>query len=151
MQNILSKSVAQEFIDRINSLTSTTNPKWGKMNVAQMLAHCSVAYEMVYDEEKFQPVGTVKRFFLKAFVKNQVVGSKPYPKNGRTAPEFKITENRDFEVERKRLIDYVKKTADLGASYFDGKENRSFGKLSKEEWNMLFAKHLDHHLRQFGV
>lgn len=48
-------------------------------------------------------------------------------------------------------MDYIKKTADLGESYFDGKENRSFGKLTKEEWNTLFAKHLDHHLRQFGV
>lgn len=63
MQNILSKPIAQEFIDRINNLTSMTIPEWGKMNVAQMLAHCSVAYEMVYDEAKFPPVGAVKRFF----------------------------------------------------------------------------------------
>jgi hypothetical protein len=49
------------------------------------------------------------------------------------------------------LINYIKRTADLGESHFDGKESRSFGKLNITEWNNMFYKHLDHHLSQFGV
>ena len=39
----------------------------------------------------------------------------------------------------------------LGEEYFDGKENISFGKLTKNQWNILFSKHLDHHFNQFGI
>ncbi|MCJ8164098.1 hypothetical protein MKJ04_04535 [Pontibacter sp. E15-1] len=30
-------------------------------------------------------------------------------------------------------------------------ESHSFGRLSSQEWNNMFYKHLDHHLSQFGV
>ena len=44
LPNIFEKSVADEVIARINNLTPATQPGWGKMNVAQMLAHCNVTY-----------------------------------------------------------------------------------------------------------
>ncbi|MDZ7604070.1 MAG: hypothetical protein U5K79_00455 [Cyclobacteriaceae bacterium] len=49
------------------------------------------------------------------------------------------------------MIAYIKKTQELGADYFDGRASHSFGKLTRTEWNNMFAKHLDHHLGQFGV
>ena len=73
------------------------------------------------------------------------------PKNGRTAPVFVIADERSFETEKNRLVDYIEKTQQLGASHFDQKESHSFGALSTQEWNILFSKHLDHHLQQFGV
>ncbi|TCI90666.1 DUF1569 domain-containing protein [Tenacibaculum sp. M341] len=150
MKNIFTKEVTNEVIDRINSLTSQTQPTWGKMNVAQMMAHCSVAYEGVYTDKHAKPNMFLK-FILKSFIKKAVVSEKPYPKNGKTAPQFLITDERNFEEEKKKLIDYLLKTQELGESYFDGKESHSFGKLTKNEWNNLFYKHLDHHLTQFGV
>ena len=88
---------------------------------------------------------------LKSFVKQGVVGPKPYPRNSRTAPVFVIADERDFAKEKQRLTDFLIKTQTLGAAHFDGKESPSFGALTKEEWNTLFYKHLDHHLTQFGV
>lgn len=150
MKNIFNKKVSDEVINRINSLTAETKPHWGKMNVAQMLAHCNVTYEMVYDENIPKPTG-FKKFLLKLFVKNIVVGDKPYKKNSRTAPEFLITGDKNFEKEKVRLIDHINKTQKLAATYFDSRESHSFGKLSDDEWNNMFYKHLDHHLTQFGV
>jgi hypothetical protein len=49
MKNIFDRSVVNELTARINRLTPTTAPQWGKMTVDQMLAHCNVSYEMVYD------------------------------------------------------------------------------------------------------
>ena len=72
-------------------------------------------------------------------------------KNSRTAPAFLIANERDFEIEKKRLIDHLTKTQELGEDYFDNKESHSFGPLTKTEWNNLFYKHLNHHLEQFGV
>ena len=150
MKNIFHPQITHELIDRINELTAETTPRWGIMRVDQMLAHCSVAYEMAYTD-KYPKPNAFMRFILKAFVKNSVVGENPYPRNGRTAPAFIIEERRDFETEKVLLIGYLEKTRDLGISYFEGKESLSFGALTAEEWNTLFYKHLDHHLTQFGV
>jgi hypothetical protein len=150
MKSAFKQSDVQEQIARINNLTPSTVPQWGKMDVAQMLAHCCVAYEMTYTD-KYPKPGGFKKFMLKLFVKNAVVGPAPYKKNGQTAPEFKITGSRDFAVEKQRLVDYLQKTLNLGEQHFEGKESHSFGALKANEWNTMFVKHLDHHLTQFGV
>ena len=150
MNNIFQAEIANEVIDRINHLKPGSQPLWGKMNVAQMLAHCNVTYEMIYDNNHKKP-NPFMRFILKLFVKDTVVGPKPYKKNSQTAPAFLIKDERDFDKEKNRLIAYIKKTQELGAGYFDNKESLSFGKLSEREWNVMFYKHLDHHLGQFGV
>ncbi len=148
--NIFDQTQTQLIIDRINNLKSDSQAQWGKMSVGQMLAHCNVTYEMVYDNIHDKPNAFLK-FILKAFVKKKVVGPASYPKKGQTAPQFLIKETKNFDTEKERLINYLLKTQQLGASHFDGKESHSFGKLSIEEWNNLFFKHLDHHLKQFNV
>ncbi len=150
MLNVFEKSAVNKYIERINGLTNSTRPLWGKMSVGQMLAHLNVAYEMVYTDKHPEP-GAFKRWFVTLVAKKAVVGPKPYPRNSRTAPEFLITTERDFDNEKQRLVDYLTKTLELGAAHFDGKESHSFGALTKDEWNVLFSKHLDHHLTQFGV
>jgi hypothetical protein len=150
MKNIFTEAVATETVNRISKLTPESKALWGKMSVAQMLAHCNVTYELVYDN--IHPkAGGFKKFLLKLFVKNTVVNEKPYTKSSQTAPEFIIKGDRDFNKEKSRLIDYIKRTQQLGEAHFDGKESNSFGILNKTEWNNMFYKHLDHHLGQFGV
>ena len=150
LPNIFTKSVAEGVIDRINQLTASTQPNWGKMSVDQMLAHCNVSYELIYDNKHPKPNGFMK-FILKLLVKNKVVSEQPYPQNGQTAPHFVIKDDKNFEAEKNRLINYIRKTQELGESHFDGKESHSFGALNKTEWNNMFYKHLNHHLTQFGV
>lgn len=150
MKNLFNHNDSQDTIKRIKLLKPDSQAQWGKMNVAQMLAHCNVAYDMAYTN-KYEKPGAIKTFFLKLFVKSAVVGPKPYPKNGRTAPDFIVADERDFQKEQQKLIDYLLKTQQLGAAHFEGRESHSFGLLNSQEWNVLFAKHLDHHLRQFGV
>jgi hypothetical protein len=150
MKNIFTKEITDEVIARIEKLTATSQPNWGKMSVGQMLAHCSVTYEMVYTGRHRRP-NAFTRFILKIFVKNIVVSEDPYSKNGKTAPQFIMKEDKDFDAEKKRLIAFMLKTQELGEDYFEGKESHSFGKLTAIEWNNSFYKHLDHHLNQFGV
>lgn len=149
-KNLFDPKEFQETVDRINQLTPETEHLWGKMGVAQMLAHCNVAYELVYTDKHPKPKG-LKKFLIRLFAKKIVVGPKTYKKNSPTSPSFIIKEPKDFEAEKNRLIDHLVKTQKLGAAYFDAKESHSFGKLTQNEWNTLFSKHLDHHLRQFGV
>ncbi len=151
MENVFDAKDAQHYIDRINKLTPETQGLWGKMTVDQMLAHCNVSYEMVYEPEKHKKPGAIAKFILKNFVKPKVVGEKAYTHNGPTAPQFIISDRKNFNEEKKRLIGFIQKTQQLGTSAFDGKESFSFGKLKAGEWNNMFAKHLNHHLAQFGV
>lgn len=148
--NLFDKNESQETINRIKNLKPDTPSKWGKMSVAQMLAHVNVAYEMAYTDKYPKPKG-FKKILIKLFAKNIVVGPKPYKKNMRTAPEFLISDEREFDIEKERLIEYLKKTQELGSDHFDGRESHAFGALKTKEWNTLFSKHLEHHLQQFGV
>ena len=150
MKNIFKREVTEEVIERINMLTPESKALWGSMSVSQMFAHCCVTYEMAYENIHSKP-NVFMRFLLKTFVKAGVVGDKPYKTNLRTAPQFIVKEEKDFETEKTRLIHYITKTQELGEAYFDGKESLSFGVLSIKEWNTMFYKHLDHHLSQFGV
>ncbi len=151
LPDIFTEAVIEQIINRINMLTMTSTPKWGKMNVSQMLSHCNVTYEMVYEKNKHPKPNFFMKLILKLAVKNTVVSSKPYKQNLKTAAAFIIVDAKNFEIEKKRLIDFINRTQQLGEDSFDGKTSESFGKLSKNEWNNLFYKHLNHHLLQFGV
>jgi len=150
MQNVFLKEDCDQFVNRVNQLKSDSRPLWGKMSVDQMLAHCNVTYEMVYDNIHPKP-NVVVKLLLKLLAKNKVVSESPYPRNLSTASQFIIKGDRDFDLEKSRLISYIQKTQELGEKEFEGKESLSFGVLSSKEWNNMFAKHLDHHFSQFGV
>jgi len=150
MKNVFSQIDSSEIINRINQLTPETQGLWGKMTVAQMLAHCNVTYEMAFENIHPEPNAFVK-LMLKLFVKKLVVGETAYKKSSQTAPAFIIKDEKDFAKEKERLINYIKKTVELGEAHFEGRKSLSFGALNKTEWNNMFYKHLNHHLEQFGV
>jgi len=148
--DIFDPAEVKNFEKRIQNLDHTTQAKWRKMNVAQMLAHCNVTYELVYENNHPKP-GPVQKFFLKWLAKKVVVGAQPYRRHAPTASYFKVASQQDFELQKQKLIRYLYKTMELGKANFEGKESHSFGPLTSEEWNNMFSKHLDHHLTQFGV
>lgn len=150
LPNVFSKEVTDSFIHRINQLTAQTTAKWGKMGVAEMLAHCCVTYEYVF-ETKHKPNGFFRSLLLKLLIKSQVVNEVMYKQSIPTGPDFLIKDQRDFEIEKQRLISFVQKVHDLGEQHFDGLKSHSFGVLTAKEWNNMFYKHLHHHLTQFGV
>ena len=150
MENIFDRAVADKIIARINTLTPSTAAKWGKMNVAQMLAHCNVTYEMVYTNKHRKPRGIIK-LILRIIVKPVVTTERPYKNNTKTAPSFIISDERVFNDEKSRLIDHINKVQAEGAAAFEGRESHSFGTLNSTEWNNMFYKHLNHHLTQFGA
>ena len=150
MKNLFDHQDTAVIIDRINGLSPSAQRLWGTMSVAQMLAHCNVAYEMTYENKHPAPHPFIK-LLLRIFVKAKVVSDRPHKQNGRTAPAFLVSADKDFELEKNRLISFIQQTQQLGEDHFHMKESTSFGKLTKTEWNNMFYKHLDHHLRQFGV
>lgn len=151
MKNVFDPNEVAILKSRIANLSSETKPQWGKMNVSQMLAHCSVAYELTYHPDETNTPKGLKKWLLKTFLKPLVVGPRPYRKNSATSKAFLVADNKEFEAEKSKLVAFIDQTCTHGAAYFHNKENTSFGKLTSQEWSNLFYKHLDHHLTQFGV
>lgn len=95
VQNIFNKEVSDAILKRIDTLAPVTQPKWGKMSVAQMLAHCNVSYEMIYEDIHPKPNAFMK-FILKALIKSKVTGETPYTHNSKTAPPVYYKRNEKF-------------------------------------------------------
>lgn len=151
MQNVFDAKDAQEYINRINNLTPETQRKWGKMSVDQVLAHLNVAYDLTFTPEKFPKPSFIAKFLLSKFVKPKITNEIPYKQSLPTRPVFIIADERNFEEEKAKLIGNIQRVQQLGREAFEGKENINFGKMTAQCWNNMFAKHLNHHLEQFGV
>ncbi len=150
LPNIYTTQGTEELIARINQLSPISQRRWGKMNVSQMLAHCCVPYEQLLGERNDAPNAMIK-LMMKLFFKGTMTNEIPYKPNLPTAPSFIIVDQRDFEKEKQRLIAYVRKPLELGEAHFENKYQLTLGKLNATQWNNMLWKHLDHHLRQFGV
>lgn len=146
MCSIFHRNTAVNYIDRINNLEKSTKPIWGKMNSSQMLAHCSGAFEESTKKPKL-----FSRLKINFFARNIVIGKRPYPKNMKTSKAFIISKKCDFEIEKAKLIKGIERVQASGPNYFLNRKHSIFGKMTTQQWNTFFIKHLDHHLRQFGV
>ena len=151
MQNVFDAQDAQEYINRINNLTPETQRKWGKMSVDQVLAHLNGAYDLTFTLEIFPKPSFIAKFLLSRFVKPKITNEIPYKQSLPTSPAFIIADERNFEEEKAKLIGNIQRVQQLGREAFEGKENINFGKMTAQGWNNMFAKHLNHHLEQFGV
>jgi hypothetical protein len=150
LPSIWDAATTQSLHSRLEALTPATPALWGTMNVAQMLAHCCFPYEQIFGDRVVRPPLPV-RFIMKLFFKSMLTNEVPYKRNQPTAPQARIADERDFERERERLRAYIVRVEQMGAAAFEQKEQVSLGRLTSSQWNNLLFKHLDHHLRQFGV
>jgi Protein of unknown function (DUF1569) len=149
MQNLFQPEAAAEVISRIDRLQPTIQHQWGKMDVAQMMAHCSATLD-VASGRVFLPRMFIGRI-LGPFFRPQFTNEKPFSKNGPTDKSFVIADKRDFVREKEHLKTRVRQFSEGGESQCTKHPHSFFGSLTPQEWATGMYKHLDHHLRQFGV
>ena len=149
MKSLFNAPDNQEVIDRINALTPASKPLWGKMHVAQMLAHAQQPLKVAFGELKLKR-GVIGFLFGK-MAKRQMLASEQLKKNLPTVKEFMVKTDLLFEEEKKKLIALVQRFYQAGSKGLTQDAHPFFGKLTSEEWDKLQYIHLDHHLRQFGV
>ena len=146
VKNLFEPAVKQEIIGRINKLTPGSQRQWGKMDVAQMLAHCQMPLGVAVGKHTLKG-----SFFIKLIgplFKKKLFNDQPFKQNLPTDKSFKMTDPKDFGKEKQNLIQMIN---DFSETTMSGEPHPFFGKLTKEEWSKGTWKHLDHHLMQFGV
>lgn len=148
MKSIFNTTDNQEMITRIKKLTPNTPALWGKMSVDQMLQHCNDAVLVAFNEKELH-VPLLFRILGK-LMKKWVLKQPEFDKNSPTAKEFKYDINFDFIKVQQELINNVSRFA-AGEHAVKCSTHPFWGKMSSADWNNLQWKHLDHHLRQFGV
>lgn len=148
VKNLFDHKAYEETITRLHQLTPASQRRWGKMTVSQMFAHCKEAFKVPLSDKP------MKGYFLLGLVgplfKKKLYSNKPWPHGLPTAPNFIIRDERDFDKEKAELLSLINRfhTEPDKAGRF---RHPVFGKMNHEQWGKSMWKHLDHHLRQFGV
>jgi hypothetical protein len=149
MKNIFEALYSDEILERIENLSVNSQPKWGKMDVAQMLAHCS-SFQDIAMGYSLPPRGWLG-LLVGGFAKPIFYNNKPLAHSMSTIPTILITEKKDFEIEREKLKQKIQTFQKNGPENCTNHPHPFFGKLTPEQWGKGIYKHLDHHLKQFGV
>ncbi len=149
MDSLLNNSVHAMVVDRINSLSLHSERQWGKMEVAQMLAHCCEAFKVPLSEQPLK-LTLIGRMVGWAF-KSKLYDDTPWRQGLPTAPNFIIKDKRIFDSEKERLMGYVHQFHSSNEHRIGNYPHPIFGTFTKDQWGQAMYKHLDHHLRQFGV
>ena len=145
MKSIFDKTIRDELIARINSLNEKSTAQWGKMNVSQMLKHCTKWDEMALGKKKYKQSFIGKLFGKRAL--KDMMKDKPMKKNLPTVPSFKIKETANVEEEKMK---WVKLMDEYNQFSNDNFIHPFFGPMTKEDIGLMAYKHADHHLRQFN-
>ena len=141
-----------DFPVQLRKLDIATKPKWGKMNVQQMIDHMidsvreangKIPRTILTEQERLP---AYKSFLMsekefKPETKNPLMPSEPLPERH---PD-KETAIKKLELELKDFVDHYTVNSDAIIT------NAIFGDLNYVEWTQLLHKHAVHHLKQFGV
>jgi len=146
VKNLCEPAVKEEILTRINKLNPGSKGQWGKMSVSQMLAHLQMPIGVALGNHKL-PRSFLGRL-VGGLIKHKLYNDQPYKHNLPTAPSFKMTTEKEFDEEKRKVIEMIEKFSEENII---NTNHPFFGKMTREQWGRANWKHLDHHLQQFGV
>ncbi len=149
MQNLFDTATYNSVVERMNNLTYQTQRQWGKMDAAQILAHCKEAFKVPLSEKPMPRM--LLGILLGWALKSKLYNEEPWKKNLPTAPSFIIKDQRDFNKEKQELMEMIHTFYTKGPGQVGKFPHPMFGTFTQEQWGKAMFKHIDHHLQQFEV
>lgn len=150
MKNLFDATDVHTVKSRLDRVGPESERQWGTMSAAQMLAHCALGFEMAAGE--LRPPRAFAGRILGPIIRPLVFrDDAPIKRNSPTIESMKMRGEYDLEVERQRLRGLIDRFAAAGAARCTSHPHPFFGRLTGEQWGIMMYKHVDHHLRQFGV
>ena len=150
MKNLFEPATVREVKDRMARLQPESKAQWGKMNAAQAMAHCTAGIELATGDKRPPRVfiGRILGPMIKPMAFRE---AEPMRRNSPTVPGLVVSDARELGTERERLSRIIDRFAAAGPAGCTDHPHSFFGRLTPDEWSAWMYKHLDHHLRQFGV
>ncbi len=147
MKSLWSKEARDEVGQRVGRLRADSERRWGTLGAGQAVCHLSDQLRLALgDLPEPTPVGPF-RFRPLAYA---LIHWLPWPKGVESPDGAFTTAPEEFERDRRQLLDLIER---FPTRPRDDKwpAHGSFGPLDADDWGVLSYRHLDHHLRQFGV
>jgi len=150
MKSIFDEATRIELTDRIEALDESNTAQWGKMNVYQMVKHCSLFEEwMLGKNDPVYKQAFIGRLFGKIALRGLLKDESPMKRNMPTTSDLKIKESAgDLKSEKKKWMTLIEEYEHYSNPEFI---HDFFGKMTIEQIGFLAYKHTDHHLRQFSA
>ena len=118
MKTVFDKIARDELTSRINSLNENKSAQWGKMNVYQMLKHCTLWEEWIQSNKKNKQA-FVGLLFGRIALKSVLRDDSPLRHNTPSLPELIIKEpSGDIASEKKKWIALIEQYADYSNPSF---------------------------------
>jgi hypothetical protein len=149
MKTLFDRSAVVEIKQRLGGLHPESRRVWGKMDVAQALAHCSATMEMALGDAR--PERLLIGRLIGPFFRSVYSNEKPMQPGAPTHKSLVVCDQRELARERDRLAGLVDRFSAAGTEGCTRHPHPFFGELTPAEWATGMYKHLDHHLRQFGA
>ncbi len=150
MPTIRNENDRAKLLTRIGKLDGTETPLWGKMSVNQMMSHLVQAGELPFAAS----LPDKSSFAARTFIKPLILYVLPMPKEVKVSADLDQQRNGrrpvSFEEDRELLIASINRLACLPVDQ-DCSYHPKFGKFTAKEWALIAHKHIDHHLKQFGL
>lgn len=151
MSNVFKIGAHDELLRRLGTLETTSERQWGRMSPHQAVCHLSDSFKAILHDRplKPRPVDFKRRVMRFTAFTLPVPWPKGVPTSARVDAEKGGTPPGDFAADVKELEELL---ARFVAS--DGRTlepHYVWGDLSRGEWGRYGYRHMDHHLRQFGV
>lgn len=148
-KTLFSRATANNIIERVHKLQPDNKAQWGKMNATEMLLHANLC-----NEEIFQPIvpskkTTVKQYLLRLLALYIAPNFKKGIKGDAKKETIGKVEVKEFEQLKKRFIELINRFPEHKGELT--LPHIAFGNISTKQWGIAAYKHMDHHLRQFGV
>ncbi len=135
------------FFQRIDNLTTEHTPLFGKMNVHQMVCHCTDQIRLAIGTIRAEVYGQVHPEEIIALSRSDK--TVPAPK-GMGQVEGGGTKPTNLAEDLEILKQHISEFSKLDDNY-NFQPHPYFGSYDKKQWKRLTAYHLDDHLKQFNV
>jgi hypothetical protein len=138
-------AVYQSIRKRIESLRVDSPRQWGKMTIDQMLWHVNVSMREAVGEYKPE-IGPIP---LPKWLMRWAVIHMPWGRGVRTRPDMYAVSAHDFNAQKSETLALLDRIYSRPVTA-DWPDSASMGRMAGKHWSQLTAKHLEHHLKQFG-
>ena len=151
MSSIASSSTLNALVTRLERVEPSSQRRWGRMDAHEMLCHLADSFRAMLGERaaSTMPASRLSRTIIKFIA---IHSPLPWPKGVPTRPEVNPLEQGTrpavFEEDRQAVIALMRRFAEPGAQYGS---HPMFGRMRRSEWLTWAYRHVDHHLRQFGL